>query len=563
MYREEKVKRNFRSLILPAVAFAFIFLAIKGAAIKAEEEEVLRLVLGENRSVATVLPSRVAIANPKIADVVNVTDKEIIITAKSPGVTSLVFWDSFGEQAMKIKVLPEDVDNLKSRVDSLLRSLKSSGVYTEAAEDEGRILLLGNVREAGEKERVLTALETLKDKVVDLIQIKEDETIVEIDVQVLELDKDATSTLGLTWPGSVTLTEQGSPALATTALSQVGNTTTVTGGAAIGTKWSTLFKVLNLSRNQFIFKLDALIQEGKARVLSRPRLACQSGKEAELLVGGEKPVMTTEVAATTGAQATKVEYKEFGIKLKMKPAVNEVGRIKLALDVDVSDVGTVETLGSTAAPTAKAYPLTKRSTSTELFLDDGQTLSLAGLIKQKTEEDIRKVPWLGDIPVLGTFFRQKTSRSGGGTGERGDTELFITLTPTIVHTDNQAIRGIKAVARPAPQRERENITTAELDALANGPEFAYSRLVQSRIMDNLAYPAQAKAAGLEGTVRLKLRLTYLGQLIDASIKNSSGFHILDDNALEVARQVSSYPPFPASVEQKELWIEIPIVYRLD
>ena len=332
-------------------------------------DEEIKLYMGEVKTLPVNGIARIIIGNPAIADVVNVSKTEITLSPKAPGATTLVYWDLYGEQSYKLRVFAEDVSIIKRRVDNLLSKLNLPGIYTQAEEDEDKVLLLGTVKTPQDREKVALALGNLTSKTVDLINVKEEETAVEIDVQVLEVDKDATKTLGFTNPlrGTVTITEVGSPGLTSA-------------------WWGSLFKVSNVSRGAFAWTVDALIQEGKARILSRPRLACQSGKEAELSVGGEKPIFTTDVASA-GGEGTSVEYKEYGIKMKIKPTVNEEGRIKVALNVEISEVGAADTIGSTDTTTAKAYPLTKRTVSTELYLDDGQTLAVGGLIKQKLEEN--------------------------------------------------------------------------------------------------------------------------------------------------------------------------------
>jgi pilus assembly protein CpaC len=510
-----------------------------------ETGEELKLFMGEIKIVPVNNPSRIVITNPNIADVTDVTKDEITLIPKAPGATNLVFWDNFGEQSYQVRVLPENMNEIKRRIDNLLGKLNLPDVYTQIAEEEGKILLLGRVKRPQDRERISTALGSLKDKITDLVLLKEEEAVVNIDVQVLELNKDATNTLGLTNPLSttsgITLTEVGSPGI-----------------ASVGTKWSTLFKVLNLKRDAFTWTLYALVQDGKARVLSRPRLSCQSGKEAELLVGGEKPIFTTTVAATTGTSGTNVDYKQFGIKLKIKPTVTEEKRIKLALNVEVSEVGTAEFIGLTTQRTAQAYPLTKRNASTELILSNGETMAIGGLMKQKNEEDITKTPWFGDVPVLGMFFRKKVSKTGGGTGERGNVELFITLTPTVVSEEKKASKDTKEI--------RPEITPSAISNISGNPPesiIGYAKMIQKRILENLTYPPLAREAGFQGTVKLGLHLSYRGELLEAKVKQSSGYKIFDDQAINVAKGIVSYPPFPSSIKQKELWIDVPITYQLD
>lgn len=525
-------------LIVFLIISDFIILPFKVYTLE-ETREDLKLYLGEPKIISISNPRRIVIGNPNIADVTNVTWHEITLTPKAEGSTTLVFWDNFGEQSYRIKVFAEDINEVKRRIDNLLERLNLPQVYTHAQEEEARIILLGKIKSSQDRERIISALGPLKEKIIDLIILKEEEAVVEIDVQVLELSKDATNTLGFTWPGSITLTESSGP-----------TTTAVTGLKKI-------FHISDYTRSAFNITLDALVQEGKARILSRPRLACQSGKEAELLVGGEKPVLTTAVAATTGAQATAVEYKEFGIKLKIKPTVMEEGRIKLALNVEVSELGdTAIIIGSESQPTAKAFPLSKRTASTELFINDNQTMAIGGLVKQKTEEDIRKVPWLGDIPILGLLFRKKQTKIGGGQGTKGDTELFITLTPTII-SEKKEVKEVKK----EPIISSHSYATSE--KRTDTPVREYAKLIQKLILENLTYPASAKEAGFQGTVKLGLHIYQNGELLEAKIKNPSGYKILDDNVLRIAQEISTYPPFPSSIEQEELWIDIPIVYQSD
>lgn len=546
-------------VIIPAAIVCLILGSFQSYAFDDESsgaKEELKLYLGEPQMVPANGPTRIAIGNPNILDVTKVSKNEILINPKAAGSTSFIFWDVFGEHPFIARVMTENMQDVKSRIDKLLESLDLPDVYTQPRDEEGKVLLLGKVKTAQDRERISTGLGSLKDKTIDLIQVKEEESSVEIDVQILELNKDATNTLGFTWPGALNIAEIGSPGL-----------------SSAGTKWSTLFKVSDLWRasrsdstftaDPFNWKLDLLIQEGKARVLSRPRLTCQSGKEAELLVGGEKPVMTTSVVASSGAQATEVEYKEFGIKLKIKPTVTEDLRIKLAVNVEVSEFSdTAITLGSSTNTTAKAYPLTKRTASTELYLDDGQTLSIGGLIKHKTEEDLRKFPWLADVPVLGLFFRQRTTKVGGGEGTRGDTELFITLTPKLIMTESRSLRESKDKTKSAAPRINSVFVSSGQD-MSNSPIVTYSRVVQQRIMNELQYPSSAKAAGFQGTVSIRLHLSSRGDLLEALLGSSSGYKILDDNALSVAKRISLYPPFPSSIDKNELWIDVPIVYQLD
>jgi len=550
------------------ITFSVFFIIFAGYSYSLGEDaskkaELITIYKGEIKVITVDNPTRVVISNPNVADVTSISKDEMLIVAKDQGTTNLVWWDSQGEHVSQLEVFLENTRPVKERIDNILKEINLPQVTTRSMDSEGKVLLLGIVKTSQDIERINAALSSLKGKIINLIQVKEEEAVVGIDVQVLELSKDATTTLGFTWPGSITLTEKGSVGI---------NTTT-------GSKWSTLFRVVNLSRNAFTWTLDALVQEGKARILSQPRLACQSGKEAELLVGGEKPIFAS-YTTTTSTGAT-VEYKEYGIKLKMKPTVTEDKRIKLALNVEVSEVEAPESLGTIA----RAYPLKKRNASTELFLNDGQTMAIGGLMKQKAEEDIYKTPFLGDVPILGLFFRKRTTQAGGGQGERGDVELFITLTPTIIKEGVKKEEAKPEVAPPTKEEKpvkkkekagvpptlKKGIKQGEVEPEAlrpirgriakESPVSEYVLKVSQQIRRNFVYPWAAKKANLEGSLMLRLRIYYTGQLLDVEIRESSGFAVLDENAVNIVGKVAPYPAFPAQMKQKELWIDLPIVYK--
>ena len=248
-----------------------------------------------------------------------------------------------------------------------------------------------------------------------------------------------------------------------------------------------------------------------------------------------------------------MEYKEYGIILDITPDIQDNDRMHLKLNVEVSDIA--ETPVSTDY--ALAYPLTKRTATTELFLGDGETMAIGGLIKQKSEEDLRKFPWLADLPVLGKFFKQKVTKTGGGTTKRGDVELFITLTPRIVSRD---IPKIKEEVKPARVPTQE-----EVFAKANIPEnlVNYTKAVQIKILRAIYFPKIAKDAGWEGNVKLGLRISSEGKLQDAQVMQTSGYKILDDVALNAAKQQSPYPPFPPQIESQEVSVEVPVVFKKD
>ncbi|MBU1523118.1 MAG: TonB family protein [Candidatus Omnitrophica bacterium] len=500
-----------------------------------QDLEEIKLIVGETKSFPAQSPTRIVIGNPEISDALSVSEKRITLVAKSKGITNFFFWDKDGEHNFRMKVIPLDIEYLNKQVKKILKYLGLSKVYTKLIEEEGRILILGSVGSENDKVKLKDALGGLAENVTDLTKIEE-EVLVEISVEVLELTTGAKRELGFKWPTTVTLTE---PA---------GRWGTLAGMP------DALFRVTDWTRATFEANLDLLIKKGEARLLSRPRIVCQSGREAELLVGGEVPIITTQtVSDVGGGDSTQVEYKEYGIKLNINPQVLDKGKVQLSLKVEISEVGEAETLGDPDAPTAKAYPLTKRNVSTQLYLDDGEILAIGGLIKQKSDEDLQRFPWLADIPILGAFFRHKTTLKGGGVDKKEDTELFITLTPKILRSKKEP---------PSYSEEadnREDFSSYKDTDVPQGLEN-YVVGVQSRISNNIVYPSALLETGWQGTVVLKLDINRSGALKEVKVIKSSGYKVLDRDALRLIKTFA-FPSFPAQTRLKELSLEIPIVYQ--
>lgn len=142
-------------------------------------------------------------------------------------------------------------------------------------------------------------------------------------------------------------------------------------------------------------KLSALISEGKANILARPNIMTVQGNEAIINIGSEVPVPT--VATTNATTTTSIEYREAGIILKCTPRVNEDGMITVKVHTEVSSPLYVEDM--------KAYRFQKRSADTIVRLKDGETMVIGGLIGKDEAKQMSKVPFLGDIPILGNLFK--------------------------------------------------------------------------------------------------------------------------------------------------------------
>ena len=165
-----------------------------------------------------------------------------------------------------------------------------------------------------------------------------------------------------------------------------------------------------------------LVNNGDARLLAEPTLTCIDGGQADFLVGGEVPI---PVQNQDGA--LNVIFKEFGIILNVEPRTNTTGLIRTKVNVEVSSVDKgIEVLGIPGFAT--------RKTNTEMNVQSGEAMVIAGLFSSEDAKTVVKVPGLGNIPVLGELFKSRQFR-------RGETELVVLVTPQIIKADSEPVRA--------------------------------------------------------------------------------------------------------------------------
>lgn len=168
--------------------------------------------------------------------------------------------------------------------------------------------------------------------------------------------------------------------------------------------------------------LNALITDGKAKVLARPNITTIQGREAVINIGGEVPVPTMTV--TNSTVTTSLNYRQAGIILRYTPRVNADGYITADVHTEVSSPLYVDEL--------KAYRFQKRSADTMVRLKDGETMVIGGLIGSEESRSLSKVPFLGDLPILGAFFRSVRN-------SKTDSEIMIFLTAHVLEDGKDLI----------------------------------------------------------------------------------------------------------------------------
>ncbi len=362
--------------------------------------------------------TNISIGNPKIADVLALTDRTMYILGKGLGSTSLTI---FGPKRKLIAVadliVTYDIEGIKARLHELLPAEK-----LEVRTVGDSVFLGGYVSTAGTAEKAMKiASRFAPGKVTNLMRVAAAQQVM-LQVRFAEVQRSAVKAIatGLAIQnsaGSGVNFGVGGSGLSNIVLGSASLVDLSTISATLG------IKVLGLSI-QAIF--SALETKGFARTLAEPTLIALSGTTASFLAGGEYPITTSD------GDDIKTEFKEFGIFLEFTPTVLDRNRINLVIKSEVSQldfnlaerVGALENDGFKVQPAA-IPPLSTRTASTTVELGDGQSFAVAGLIQNDFDNSISQVPWLGSVPILGALFR-----SSGYI--RQETELVMVVTPFIV-----------------------------------------------------------------------------------------------------------------------------------
>lgn len=514
--------------ITEIVAICLLALAVSVSTAWAEEgvwpedaagSQDIQLLANELKVFPVYRLRRVAVGDPEIADVTVLSERELMLIAKEEGATGLIIWDEAGQRSYNIIVIAKDLEKAAEQIRGLLASSEIRKVSVKKEGD--KIYVMGEALNQAEADKVKDILAPFP-SAVNLVTAKDRQPLVEIDVEVLEMAFDDYKRLGMDWSQNLPLT--------------------YTESSHSDGKAPKLWKVFRWDRDTINANLHFLIKEGKARTLANPKLVAVSGKEASFLVGGEVPYITVETEGRT-----RVQWKEYGVTLKILPQVNAKNEIRIAMEAEVSDLG--------ENVTASGYEIPKiatRKAQTELFLNEGDTIFLAGLIKNKDTQTINRFPWLSKIPILGEMFKYSYL-----TDVR--TEVVISLSPRIIGEKARPEEVISELAKEeAVLKARRRLAAGQEQ---DSPHIYYSHMIEDIISQNVAYPDQARQERQEGTVKIDLLLLANGELKELTIKESSGFAALDQAALLAVQEQAPYPSFPSQISEKELRLSVPVVFR--
>ena len=380
-----------------------------------EINQVLRLKVGRSKVLRTPFAlTRISVADPDIADLILISEREIYINALAPGATNISMWGKSRFTSATVTV-EADLTLLKEKLHQILPKEK---IGAEAAGDS--IVLTGEVSgPVAQSTALALALPFAggkKDKVVNVLHVGGVQQVM-LEVRVAEINRLVAERIGVNFnalaPGGNFGVNQinslasvsrpgprfspGSGSASTTSFTQVLTPalTAMGGWTAAGTLW-TVF-------------LDLLKQQNLGRVLAEPNLVTTSGQQASFLAGGEFPIPVPQSGAG-GATTITVEYKKFGVQLEFTPTVLNDSKIAVKVHPTVSELD--NTFGQTfVLPGGYVVPgLRTREMNTQVEVNDGQTFAIAGLLSDNSRTIIKKFPVLGDIPILGVLFRSTNTR---------------------------------------------------------------------------------------------------------------------------------------------------------
>lgn len=541
------------AILLFTVAFIFVnhqpaFCKILEDILRQQNEGELYIVAGDIDTIWTKDLTRVAVANPAIADVVETKATEVLVIGKKPGKTDIYLWDQYGKRKTTIWVFEESLDLVQERIAELLASMDIKNISLAKNKLEGKIVASGEIEEkmVGDYKAII---EPFRESVINLVREREKKELIEIDVQIAEVSTSYSSNIGIEWTNT-----NGEGAYSFTEALPAGNVK----------HFTDIFRIGKMSRIDAIqAKINALITEGKGKILSKPKIVAKSGEDASFLVGGQIPVKTT-TTSSGGNVEENVTFKDYGVQLNIKATAKEDDKIDIDLKVDISDIDAANAVGDIVA-------YTTRSAQTKLFLDNGQTIILAGFMKDNKGETIKRVPLAGSIPIFGFLFRTKS------VAPDSQTELFITLTPRIVARNEKKDDKKQAAKEAQIQQEKKGqaviSSLAQAEAgkpkiehqpvLVSGDMAFYVKDVQERIAKNVTYPKAARDSKQQGTVDVALTILKSGALASASVNKTSGYTILDEAAMETVHRLSPYRAFPSETTLKKITITIPIIFQLN
>lgn len=378
--------------------------------------------LNKGRLISLEQPAAsVFVADPEIADVQVKSPKLLYIFAKKPGETTLYTVDASDKvvEGWRVSV----AHNLTLLREAIHTYVPEARVDVSSIGDA--VVIQGVVRSAEMAENVRTLAARLagNDNVINRLSVRGPNQI-NLRVRVAEVQRSVIKQIGVNWDallsaGAFSFGLATGNATAGTALGHFATRNAPTLGTGNTDSIVSGFRKGNWNINSVI---DALENEGLVTVLAEPNLTAVSGETASFLAGGEFPIPISQANNTV-----TVEFKKFGVSLAFTPTLLTDGEISLKVRPEVSQLSTN---GEVRFNGFSIPAITTRRAETTVELGSGQSFAIAGLLQNDINHDVRRLPGLGDLPILGALFRSDSF-------QRNESELVILVTPYIVRPTSE------------------------------------------------------------------------------------------------------------------------------
>lgn len=383
----------------------------------------MSLTVGKSTLLRLPAPiDRISVGNPAVADVTLTSNRELYVLGKSMGSTNVILWRKGGPTTVLDVMVHMDGAGLQQQLATILPEEKEIQVRATA----GTVVMTGTVSSAVKADHAVSIAESFLrvanpgagqgsgngsngrnngPKVINLLQIAQPQQVM-LDVKVAEVSRTLLDKLGAR-------------------LDLARTTGSLTYGIITSALQDVFGSLAAVDRRGNLISIDAKREDGLVKVLAEPNIVAVSGQEASFLAGG-KVFIPVARNNNNGTTTITLEEKEFGVGLKFTPVVLDGGAIHLKVAPEVSELSKTGSPFVTAGGATAVLPsFTTRRAATTVQLRDGQSLAIAGLIKNNVTETINRFPFLGEIPVLGALFRSsefQTDRS----------ELIFVITPRLI-----------------------------------------------------------------------------------------------------------------------------------
>lgn len=371
---------------------------------------------------------RISVNNPNVVEAIAVSPLEVLLNTKKAGTTSLLVWDETDTIFTYSVIVQRDVKRIEEVAAQLAKVLPKEKLTVEQAGDN--IVLSGTVSSEETKKVALRVGEAnAPKKVVDNIRVIELPPQVLLKVHFAEISRSGALKVGI---GFIRTNREarnhlsffpGAPGFSPKDdfIPEPGAAPgpNLTFSSVIDFFFGTGFLEGSQARSVGFF-MRALQEQGHIRTLAEPTLRVVSGKKANFLVGGEAPI---PVPGQDGS--VTIAYKPFGIQLEFTPKVKENGMVELNVKPEVSSID------NTISIVVQGFNIPgfkKSNTSTQVELRDGQTMAISGLLSESTAKNLGKVPFIGDVPILGELFKSRDFQDN-------KSELIVLITPTVIRQE--------------------------------------------------------------------------------------------------------------------------------